>query len=353
MSKLADMILEDAENIIRNVDVSEIQGKAVLVTGASGLIGGYFLASLKQASFKMARPFKLTAVMKREPLPYLREFLDYDGASVVCGDLTDQEFCKSLPQADYIIHAAGYGQPGRFMENQVKTLQLNTSATFSLFEKLLPQGKFLFISSSEVYGGLARSPYRESEIGTTNTTHHRACYIEGKRCGEAIVNAYRAKGVQAKSARLALAYGPGTRLDDRRVINSFIMKALHGRIDLIDRGESNRTYCHVSDAVEIMWKILLAGSEPVYNVGGISRITIADLACMIGNILHVPVVFPSDPKKLEGAPDEVWLDMAKVQNEFHKTGYVSMEEGLRRTIEWNKALYEAGEKPGKGSDPIV
>ena len=97
-----------------------------------------------------------------------------------------------------------------FMQNPVKTLQLNTSTTLLLFEKLLPGGKFLFISTSELYSGLSHPPFTEQQIGTTNTTHPRACYIEGKRCGEAIVNAFREQGVNAKSARLALAYGPGT-----------------------------------------------------------------------------------------------------------------------------------------------
>ena len=169
------------------------------------------------------------------------------------------------------------------MENQVKTLKINTIGTFNLLEKLLPEGKFMFISSSEVYSGLSTPPHRENEIGTTNTTHPRSCYIEAKRCGEAICNAYRAMGIQAKSARLSLAYGPGTRPNDMRVINSFIQKALiQGYINLMDQGLAFRTYCYISDAMEIMWNILVKGKEPVYNVGGFSKVTIAELAKLIG-----------------------------------------------------------------------
>ncbi len=341
MNRLAEIIAADAEQICKKVDLTEISEKVVIVTGASGLVGGYFLACLKHLSHSMHMKFRAAAVMQSEPHPYLIEFLDYNGAEVLRGDLTDYDFCRSLPQADYIIHAAGYGQPGRFMENPVKTIQLNTSATCALFEKLREKGKFLFISTSEVYSGLTNPPHKESEIGTTNTTHPRACYIEAKRCGEAICNAYRLKNVQAKSARLALAYGPGTRPGDMRVINSFIQKALQGRITLLDQGKAKRTYCYVSDAVEIMWNILLKGRESVYNVGGFSKTTVGDLARKIGEYLNVPVIFPDGSESIiAGAPDDVFLDMAKAQNEFGKTEYVIFDDGLERTIEWQKILYD-------------
>ena len=340
MSSLIDIIASDAEQICKKVDLSEICKKTVMITGASGLVGGYFLACLKHFYSIMPGSIRVAAVMRSEPYPYLKETLNYIGANVFIGDLTNYDFCKKLPRSDYIIHTAGYGQPGRFMENQVKTIQINTSTVFALFEKLSEKGKFLFISSSEVYSGLASPPHKESEIGTTNTTHPRACYIEAKRCGEAICNAYRSKGINAKSARLALAYGPGTRPGDLRVINSFIQKALNGKITLLDQGESKRTYCYISDGVEIMWNILLKGQQPVYNVGGFSRTTIGNLAKKIGEYLNVPVIFPKDSgKTVEGAPDDVSLDMTRVIGEFGKKEYVSFDEGLVRTIEWQKIMY--------------
>jgi nucleoside-diphosphate-sugar epimerase len=344
MNKLTNIIAEDAEKICNQVDLSEIQGKKILITGASGLMGVYFLACLCHLSSALKGSFGVNAIVQSAPSAYLADFLNYPGVSVFRGDLTNPKFCEDLPQADYIIHAAGYGQPGRFMENPIKTLQLNTSTTFLMFEKLLPQGKFLFISTSEVYSGLATPPYKESEIGTSNTTHPRACYIEAKRCGEAICNAYRAKGVAAKSARLSLAYGPGTRKGDLRVMNSFIQKALNGQITLLDQGMANRTYCYVSDAVERMWNILLFGKEPVYNVGGNSRITIGELALTIGKYLNVPVIFPTISQDMIGAPDDVYLDMTKVRNEFGKADFIAFDEGLARTIEWQKVLYSSSEE---------
>lgn len=341
MNKLSGIILEDAERICRQVDFQGLEGKSVLITGASGLIGHYFLASLKYFSKKTGKKFKTIAIMQSAPPEYFKDFMDYKGAEIFRGDLSDEDFCRSLPKADFIIHAAGYGQPGRFMEDQVKTIKLNTAATFNLFDRLNENGKFLFLSTSEVYSGLTTPPFKEFEIGTTNTIHPRSCYIEAKRCGEAICNAYRAKGVSAKSARLSLAYGPGTKPGDKRVINNFIFKGLSGKIDLIDQGLANRTYCYVSDAVEIMWHILIKGKEPIYNVGGFSKITIGDLAKKIGEYMKAAVIFPENSgNSIIGAPDDVSLDMSKVMTEFNKKEFISLDEGLLRTIEWQKNLYK-------------
>lgn len=341
---MADVIAADADRILAKVDLSELRGKTILITGASGLIGGYFWACLKRLADASPGAFETVAVA-RSPLPdHLASFADVPGTLVLRGDLSRDDFCAALPQADYVVHAAGYGQPGRFMEDPVRTLRLNTAATFSLLEKLKPGGKFLFVSSSEVYSGLSHPPYKESQIGTTNTTHPRACYIEGKRGGEAICNAYRTRGVAAKSARLSHAYGPGARSGDRRAVNAFIEKALDGKLTLLDRGEANRTYCYAADAVEILWNILLKGREPVYNVGGVSRIRIGDLALKIGKYAGAPVVLPESSAGVAGAPEDVSLDMGKVHAEFGAREYVSLDEGLARTIEWRKREREGAER---------
>lgn len=338
MNPLVDIIREDIANACKQVDFAELEGKTVLLTGASGIVGTYFLATLARLR-AMGMNIAVIAVMQAPFPEYLGEFVK--DVHCIRADLTDPAGRRALPEADYIIHAAGYGQPGKFMLDQVKTIELNTSCTIDLFRKLRQGGKFLFTSTSEVYSGLARPPYREDQIGTTNTTHPRSCYIEGKRGGEAIVNAYRQLGVAAKSARLSLAYGPGTKKGDARVINSFISRGIvEKKITLMDQGEAKRTYCYVADAVEIMWQILLKGKDPIYNVGGVSSTTIGALAKQIGANLSVPVVFPEAVAGgMAGAPEDVALDLSKIRDEFQKTAFVSLEDGVARTIAWQKALY--------------
>jgi UDP-glucuronate decarboxylase len=333
-------IYEDCRNINEKVDLSTIAGNTILLTGASGLLGVYFTTTITRFNKDNKNPIKLIVTIHND---IDREFLElFNDQNIIIyqGDLTDNNFLQSLPNIDHVIHTAGYGQPRRFMENPIKTLKLCTSVTLGLFEKIKPGGNFLFISTSEVYSGLEASKYKESEIGRTNTTHYRSCYIEGKRSGEAICFAYKDMGINAKSVRLALAYGPGTRKNDKRVINNFIEKALNGKITMLDQGHAKRTYCYIKDATEIMWNIFLFGKKPIYNVGGKSETTIVGLAQKISELMGVPLEVPKEDEKFQkGAPQNVSLDLSLIEEEFNKKYFVNIADGLIKTIEWQKHLY--------------
>ena len=336
-----DVIAHDTAAICERVKLDALRDKTILVTGASGLLGTYFLATLAHMR-RSGMPLKAIAQFRSQPAPHTAEIIQSAGFQCAQVNLADPAECSSLPPADIIIHSAGYAQPAIFMANPVATFHVNTTATATLLQKLKPGGACLYLSSSEVYSGLKKSPLSESDIGTTTPLHPRACYIEGKRGGETICNAYRTQGVRAVSARLALAYGPGTRKGDKRALNSFIEKALcQGKIELMDAGKAIRTYCYVSDAVELMWQAALHDTQPVYNIGGHSTVTIGELARLVGQIVGVPVSFPAQSAEVAGAPEEVRLDLTRPETEFNKTTYVGLEQGLRATIEWQQQLYRA------------
>jgi nucleoside-diphosphate-sugar epimerase len=276
--------------------------KRLLLTGSSGLIGSNLTTSVP--------PDIQIITLDRHEFP-----------------------SEKLGEFDYIIHSAGYAQPTKFLADEIATISVNTTMTMALFKRLKSDGKFLYMSSSEVYNGTP-PPQNETQIGTTDPTHPRACYIEGKRCGEAICMAYRRLGYEAKIARLSLTYG-GTRKGDTRALNHFIEQALTKKeIRLMDKGEAKRTYLYVDDAVKILWDILLKGTQPIYNVGGTSRTTIAELAYKIGELTGAEVILGD--KGLAGAPDDVCLDMGLVLTEFGSREFTGLEEGLKKTIEWQK-----------------
>ncbi len=337
MDNLFQILFSDAKSIVEKINFEKLKGKSIIITGASGLVGINLLTSLRIA-FESIKDILIYPVIYSEPSPFLRELFNSVGIHYMQGDITDENFCSNLPEADYIIHAAGYAQPLKFMEDPLKTFRVNTCSTISLFKKLKQNGKFLFISSSEVYSGLNKNIFYENEIGNTNTTHPRACYIEGKKGGETIVNSLRTLGVNATSARLSLVYGPGTKSNDKRVLSSFIEKGLRGEIKLLDKGEAIRTYCYITDAVEILLNILIEGKEPIYNVGGYSIISIANLAKKIGEIINVPVIFPKQNEGIPGAPQEVRLDLSLIENEFKKHKFVNIEQGLENSINWYKNI---------------
>lgn len=328
------IISEDIESIWSEIDLSPLAGKTVLITGASGLIGTYMIYSLLHWNDGSQDKIHISIVIHRELPDHLKELEQNSAVTIYRGDLSDYRFFESLPTFDCIIHAAGYGQPGLFMENQIKTIRLNTMATDLLLAHLAPAGRFLFVSTSEVYSGSVETPYMETTVGATMPDHMRACYIEGKRCGEAICHAYMGTDKTVKIGRVSLAYGPGIRKTDKRVLYNFIEKALHGSIQMMDAGRAKRVYCYVSDTVSILWNILLRGKEHTYNVGGLSHTTIAELAGLIGEILNAPVVFPEEEQGMSGAPGEVFVDMNRAISEFDKRDFISLKDGLKRTIQW-------------------
>jgi nucleoside-diphosphate-sugar epimerase len=345
MRELVQSIEDDTAGIMDDADLLALTGRSVMITGATGLIGVYLVAVLRQANLRLGAGITIHAVSRSAPPAFLAPLFNGAGVRHHIADVSEFGACQLLPSADFVIHAAGYGQPGKFLQDPVKTIMLNVAGTSALLNKVSLGGRFLFVSSSEIYSGAEHSPHRETDIGSTDPAHPRASYIEGKRCGEALCHAWAASGRHAAIARLALAYGPGTRPDDQRVLNSLIRRGVQEQqITLLDHGRARRSYLYVTDAVAMLLTILLMGHDKVYNVAGQSSQTILQIAKAIGDTLDVPVHVPPDDAQLSGAPGEVSLDMSRYQREFGKRELVTFGEGLRRTIAWQRILYGARTK---------
>ena len=290
-----------------NGATSIMKSKTIMVAGSTGFIGSHIIESRPEE-------FDLSQFIT----PRHDSFLD-----------------MAVPKADTVIHAAGYAAPSIFMKNPVATIQVNTETTNFLLGRVNTGGSFLFCSSSEVYKGLSH-PALESEIGTTTPYHSRAAYIEGKRSGEVIVNAYRDAGVRAITARIGLTYGPGTRKYDARVMNQFIEQALTtGKIKLADDGAGSVTYCYAPDLAAMLWNVLLRGVHGVYNVGGVHAMTVAELAIHIGKLTGAEVLTSNGSVGIS----QTRMDLTRYNKEFGEFPYTSFEDGLAATITYQKALY--------------
>ena len=334
------IIIQDCEKIVKELELSPLKDRHILITGASGLIGTYITCCIFEYMKVSNNVVKVTLVCNSGIPEHLKKLSEKFHCKFIVGDLTDEEFLASLEDYDDIIHAACYGQPGKFMADKISTIMLNTYTTKKLLEKVNDNGRFLFISSSEVYSGSDELPYKESCIGVTMPDHPRACYIEGKRLGEALCYAFSEKNINVKIARVALAYGPGVKGSDRRVLYNFIQKAiLDHKIEMLDQGESRRVYSYVADTVHLLLSIMLYGKEILYNVGGNSEISIKELAELIGKELEVEVIVPETSNNgLNAAPQTVKMDISKVTNEFDKKQFIDIKEGIKRTIEWYRQI---------------
>ena len=254
-------------------------------------------------------------------------------------DLCKDNFEDILPKFDMIFHCAGYGQPLKFLKDQFSTISLNTSVLVKLIKCLTNDGKIIYLSSSEVYSGFNGEYPNEKDIGNSTPEDTRACYIEGKRCGETIINTLNNSMKSGVSIRLALAYGPGTKHDDERVLNQFIKSSIkNNNISLLDKGQSIRRYIFIEDAIEMIINIASSGVEQVYNVGGKEKVSILELAKNIQNITGCSVNVPKKSNGLIGAPENVGLDISRYKEEFGEIDFKSLEEGLKLTINFYRKI---------------
>lgn len=334
-----DRIIADLAERCCHLDPGFFRGKRILITGASGLIGTCLMAYFALLA-RQGHQVEVVALSYSPLVGPVRELMALGGVASLQMDLADYQQYARLPRSDLTIHAAGYAQPSLFMANPAATLSINVAATLALLHNVAVEGTFLFLSSSEVYCGAARSPCQEDSCGTSTPYHPRSAYIEGKRSGEAACAAFRTRGLRTIAARLGDIYGPGTRRHDQRALNSFIEQALtKGRIALRDQGEALRSYCYVTDAVESLLNILISGREQVYNVSAPSFTSVRELALLVGRLSGAAVSFPATPNEVPGAPPALDLDLSRLNGEFHKTDYLSLEQGLTRTLDWQRALY--------------
>jgi nucleoside-diphosphate-sugar epimerase len=195
------------------------------------------------------------------------------------------------------------------------------------------------MSSSEIYNKNKNKNLTENDIGLTNTDDPRASYIEAKRCGEAIINIYKKNhNIDAKSIRLCLAYGPGSKKNDGRVLYQFIERSIKNKsLEIQDSGLAKRKYIYVLDAIKMMLNILAFGKETTYNIAGQESVTIKSLAKKITDIFNVKLHIKNNGS-LSGSPKHISLSIKRYVDEFGKINLTKIDDGLKKAVDWHKLL---------------
>jgi dTDP-glucose 4,6-dehydratase/UDP-glucuronate decarboxylase len=209
----------------------------------------------------------------------------------------------------------------------------------------------LFMSTSEIYGDPPPDmiPTNEDYRGNVSCTGPRACYDESKRLGETLcVNFFRARGAPVKIARPFNVYGPGLRLNDRRVIPDLFTGAFSKKeIIMYSDGTPTRSFCYVTDAISGFAKILLSDHNgESFNVGNdleeISMNTLASgVAGLFGGSVKINYMKSDDREYLTDNPQRRCPDLSKIRR---LTGYqpkVRLKEGLARLKSWYDSEIQA------------
>lgn len=187
-------------------------------------------------------------------------------------------------QLDYLLHFASPASPIDYEKLPIQTLKVGSLGTHKALglakEK---KATFLLASTSEVYGDPLVHPQSEEYWGNVNPIGPRGVYDETKRFAEAMTMAYhRVHGVNTRIIRIFNTYGPRMRLEDGRAIPSFVTQALRGEdISVFGDGSQTRSFCFVSDLVEGIYRVLMAGDTKPVNLGNPQELTIFELAQLI------------------------------------------------------------------------
>ncbi|MEW6722665.1 MAG: NAD-dependent epimerase/dehydratase family protein [Candidatus Micrarchaeota archaeon] len=345
MAMTDPVVEEDAARVIRAGGgmLSGLEGKSVLVTGGAGFLGAFFLDVLHQLNENFSRPCEiicLDSFISGTP----KRIAHLEGQKHV--KLVKGSITEPLPgwlKPDYILHCASIASPTFYRLHPIETMDANVNGTRNLLElaRRHPIKSMVFFSTSEIYGdpptGMVPTP--ETYRGYVSCTGPRACYDESKRFGETLcVNFHRAHGVPVKSVRPFNVYGPGLRLDDKRVIPDFFSNGFRGEdIALLSDGRPTRSFCYLSDAADGFLRVLLRGRNgEAYNVGNDEEISMLDLARKISGLFGRGVTFKKseDKEYLTDNPMRRCPDLAKIRSELGYSPKVALDEGLARTKKW-------------------
>jgi nucleoside-diphosphate-sugar epimerase len=249
---------------------------------------------------------------------------------------------------DAIFHMASPASPNHHSKISYhalpkETMLVNSAGTFNLLELALRNSaKFLFASTSEVYGDPLEHPQKEDYRGNVSTIGPRSVYDESKRFGETIVSYYgRDKNLDVRIARIFNTYGPRLLKEDMRMIIMFIYEALsNDPITIFGDGTQTRSLCYVDDTVEGLISLGLKDglSGEVVNIGSSEEHTVLEYANLVKELTgsNSEIKFAEELPKDD--PIKRKPDISRAKDILDWEPKISLEEGLQRTIQYIKSL---------------
>jgi len=314
--------------------------KKFLIAGGAGFIGSHLSEKLLNRGYSVICIDNYITGSKEN----ISHLLDNPNFTLVEQDIIDG-VPEIQDELEGIFHLASPASPNQKSERSyiaysIETLRVNSQGTFNLLNLAKDKNaKFVYASTSEVYGNPSVSPQPETYWGNVNPNGIRSVYDEGKRFGEAMTMAYVRKfGLDARIMRIFNTYGDRMQPDDGRVVSNFIIQALQGEnITVYGDGNQTRSFCYVTDLVEgiekLMDKVDIKGE--IVNLGNPSEYTISELAHKITQMIDTSsqIVFEDKPAD---DPDRRKPDITKAKELLNWEPKVPLEEGLQKTIEYFK-----------------
>ena len=343
--------MEDVQYIVGlALPWEKLKNKSVMLSGATGLIGSFFVDVILEKNATDALNCTVYALGRNECRARERftKFKNDSFFKFIPYDVKTPLICNELKKIDYILHLASNTHPMLYATDPIGTITTNIIGVQNMLDVAVMHNadRFIFASSNEVYGenkGDVES-FSEDYCGYIDCNTLRAGYPESKRCGEALCQAYRVqKNLNVGIARFTRSYGPTMIMSDTKAISQFIKKGIAGEdIVLKSAGMQYYSYTYMADAVSgLLWMLLEGENGEAYNIAEEkSDIRLKDLATIIARLNGRKVVF-ENPDVIEAAgyskATKARLDGHKLLGLGWKPKY-NIESGMERTMAIFKSL---------------
>lgn len=302
----------------------------LLVAGGAGFVGSHLCERLLDAGHQVVCADSLITG-DRCNVAHLLERPAFD--------LLVHDVVQPLDLAvDGVFHLASPASPVAYQNHPEETALANAVGSQQLLGLARrQQARYLFASTSEVYGDPAEHPQRETYWGHVNPIGPRACYDESKRFGEALTMVYLNQyGVDARIVRIFNTYGPRSDPNDGRLVPNFVTQALRGQpLTVYGDGSQTRSLCYVEDLVRGIELAMFAPNTTglVVNLGNPEEHTVLEYAELIRELAGSSAAIAHRPLPADD-PTRRRPDVTRAREVLGWQPSVPLRDGLERTIAW-------------------
>lgn len=306
--------------------------KTVLITGGAGFLGSHLSDKFLNEEWNVIVLDNLIT----GSIENISHLIGHKNFRFIKYDVTDYLFFEE--EIDLILHFACPASPLDYFQHPIHTMKVDSLGTLNTLGLARnKKSRYLFASTSEIYGSPEVHPQTEDYWGNVNPVGIRSVYDEAKRFSEAMCMAYhREHNIDIRIARIFNTYGTRMKLSDGRVIPTFISQALSGKdITIFGDGSHTRSFCFVDDLIEGIYKLSTTGDldGSVVNLGNPDEFTIKSLAEKIISLTgsSSDIVFQDIP---EDDPPIRKPDITKAGKLIGFSPVMTLEEGLKKIIPW-------------------